>query len=369
MRRSLLVPCLASRICFVAWLGVLGFLCSLTFGQEAQANAQPRHTYAIVNIQIAGDAEPALRSQIEAAILRGLKDAGMGRVSLTAVEDAARGKPELVGCVTTTCLEKLGRLVGATRFLLARVVTSGATYNVELEILASRDNKAGKQVASCTACTMSELGSLIGQRTRELVTARTAQVELSILSHPDRAEITLRRRGGDSAAAPEKVGKAPLKLSLAPGAYIVEARLPDHLPVQQVVELEDAGDVKSVELTLVRGTRDETPTTGRPFRWLKWGAAGAAGAIVATGAVFLVLDGNPNCNAGDEIDHGQCPAFYNTDTLGWGGIAGGLVVGGVSGWMFWRDARSARDVRGSEEARMSLRLVPTGRGAALSLEF
>jgi len=318
---------------------------------RAHADNDTGDTYAIVSIQIAGDADPALRGQIESAILRGLRKAKMNGVAQSEVQQATRGKPELAGCVTTACLDKIGAIVGANQFLSARVETRGAAFTVLLEVLGSDRGARARREASCPVCTLTELAELISERTRELVSDQeTESIELAVTSRPAGAEIFVSEGAGKP---PRSLGRAPLKASLPAGSYIVEARLDGHVAARQSVRVGDSGESQALELVLL----PEGGSAG-PYKWAKWGAAGGAAAALAAGTTLLILDGNGTC---DVAGRDNCPRIYATAGAGVAALIGGIVLGGASGWMFWRE--------GNAEGGAHAAIRPTGTGAELTIAF
>lgn len=318
----------------------------------AQASAPSADVWAVASVEIAGDADPQLRPQIAAAVMRGLDRAGVGHVESDVVAQALRARPELVGCMTTTCLDKLASMVGAARFVTARVETAGAAYSVELTTLTT-DGPAARKKASCEVCTMSELGDLITAKTAALVTSPSGAVAVTFATRPDGAQVAVVPPGQPGAL--QQVVKTPQSISLAPGTYQVEVKLAGYAVLRQTITVTDSDEPQTFELALSRGTSDGG---ARPrFALLKWIAAGTS-AVALGGAIgAFARDGDDACGTP------PCPKRYESSAEAFAFTGLAVIAGGAAGWMFWHDAHAGRSAQ--------VAVLPTTAGvrAALSLSF
>jgi PEGA domain len=335
-------------------LALLSLLGAIAWAPAATAGeaAAPPDTYALIAIDIAGDAAPELKNAIAQSVVRGLAQAGSGHVGFDVVEQALRAKPELVGCTTTTCLARLGAVVGADRFLTAHVETAGAAYKIELTALTA-DGPVARAQGACEVCTLEELSELITKKTAELVSARPSQpVAVTLATSPGGGHVAVSRPGAQGALRP--VGKSPASVSLPPGTYLVEVRLAGYSVLRKSITVSDSGEPQSFDLTLSQQAEHHGH---RPFRMWKWVTGGVAVAALVAGAIELGYDGNGTCGTP------PCPKVYDTTAAGIGFLAVGVVAGGAGGWMFWRDHKDAHHVRGA------LALTPHGASAALSIDW
>ncbi len=284
------------------------------WAQDAGASAR----YAVVSIAVSGDADPQLRAQLEAGIALGIQRAGAAVVPFDDVQAALASKPALQGCVSTTCLASIGALVAAGRFLAVTVSAAGANYELELEVLGA-DGTTRERTASCTVCTITELGELVAARIHDLLTATAgAPLPIAIDSRPGGATLTIPGAGTHA---------APWSGMLPPGTYVVEARKAGHATARQEIMLEDDGTEHRYELLLA-------PLEVSPLqRRTRWALAGTAAAALISGVVLMVMDGNPTCDVGGVT----CPEVYDTGGAGIGLSLVGLAAGGAAGWLFWRD--------------------------------
>src|SRR5215470_6665731 len=117
-----------------------------------------RPKIAILDLVIQGDAPAELRAKMEKSLAGGLFTAGYDVVTREEVHRKLRGARELEGCTTSTCLGKVGQLVGCAEFVRGRVDTAGASYTIEVELYAA-DASGGlvrRVEKSCPVCTLPE---------------------------------------------------------------------------------------------------------------------------------------------------------------------------------------------------------------------
>jgi hypothetical protein len=308
----------------------------------AEARARPR--VAILEIQIEGDAAPELRDQLDKSLAGGLYAAGWDVLSRTAVAKKLEGTPELVGCMTTTCLEKLGEMIGTSRFVRVRVAATGAAYTVELELLAS--DVAGpiaRLEKSCAPCTFDEANEMMSAAARQLREGAGDKILVRVSSDPAGAVIEL-----DGKA----LGVAPLDIEVLPGEHVFRAKLAGRTDalVTSAVEAQPGGEAQLVALTLATpgggeadaghalggggGGADTGDAGQHPYRLWKWAAAGSGAATLFSGLWLLSVDGDGiGCPPGP----GQCPEHYETTAAGTLLSVTGVALGGVAVWMFIKD--------------------------------
>src|SRR5262249_21981321 len=147
---------------------------------------------AVLEVAIEGDAPPELRAQIGKSLDAGLHGTGLEVVARDEVAAKLRSSRSLVGCFSTTCLARIGNIVGASRFLRVRVEASGAAYTLGLELLAA-DAPGGlvdKVERACPVCTLREVTDLAGKAAADLVTGRSA-AHVRIETRPPGAEVSV----------------------------------------------------------------------------------------------------------------------------------------------------------------------------------
>jgi hypothetical protein len=319
----------------------------------AAPTSAPSDTYAIAAIDIAGDADPGLKPAIAAAVARGLDAASAPHVTPEVVASALRARPELVGCTSTTCLAKLGSIVGAARFVTARVETAGAAYNVELTVL-TVDGPVARRTAKCEVCTMSDLGDLLAKKTQELITQPAAQpVAITLATHPAGGDVEVSQDDGPASLRP--VGKAPAQVSLAPGTYLVEVKLAGYSVLRKTITVADSGDPQSFQLAL-EPVVVETPAPEPRYHTWKWIAGGGALVAIATGVVVLSYNGKQTCGTP------PCATQDATVPQGLVLVGAGVVAGAATGWMFWHDAHE-------HSASALVAPTPGGATAAVMVRF
>ncbi len=323
---------------------------------SATADAQePRGAIALVALDITGDAAPELKTQLEASIVRGLQDSGVRGASHEDVLAAARDKPELIGCTSTACLEQIGELVDAERFVRARVESNGAAYTIELELLSPEGGAVERQVVEqCGVCTITELNQLAINAAHRLMSgASEGPLAIEILTNPPGARATIDGR---------ELGPSPITETLPPGSYQLTLSMPGYVTATYDIVVEPTtSEPQRFEFELAARALDRAPIIHlkpepRFSRW-KWLTAGTA-ATLSTIAVIELARGSSSCDSADA----RCDDWSHRD---WGllSLAGALAVGGVSGWMFYADWRAERTPR--------VGITTTGSGifADLAIDF
>jgi hypothetical protein len=312
-------------------------------------HAQPRKV-AVLGVEIGGDGAPELRPQLAASIAAGLADAKVRVVQMDAVSSVLDGAPELAGCMSSTCLERLGRKTGADGFIRARVKAEGDDYKLELELY-DRSQLLNKLELPCSVCTIGELNQAAKLATAKLLTEAPEQpVQVVIRSAPSGATLTI-----DGIAR----GTEPFEGPLAPGRHAVIAEVEGGGRVERELVITEASGTEPIVIELGgdRGASREPGDTvvinkGSKLGTIKWITAAGAVAALGTGATLIILDGRGTCG-----DSGrECERELNTGLAGVITAGGGVVMAVAAAWMFWAD----RD-RG-ETDRRQVSFAPTRSG-------
>jgi hypothetical protein len=324
------------------------------------AHAAGRPKVAVLEIRIEGDAAPELRDQLDKSLAGGLYAAGWDVISRASVAKRLEATPELAGCVTTTCLERLGDMLGTSRFVRVRVSATGAAYVVELELLAAdvATGPIARMEKNCAPCTFDEANEMMSQAAEQLREGAGDKVVVRVTSEPPGAVVEL-----DGKA----IGVAPLEVEVLPGDHVFRAKLAGRADAVQntTVAAQEGGDPQVVAITLAG---DAVPAGGgaavggsdegaRPFKVWKWAAAVGAVAAIGTGVYLLAIDGDGiDCPSGP----GLCPEHKDTAVGGTVLTVVGVGLGGVATWMFLVDKPGER---GAQVAARPLR----GGGAMLTV--
>ncbi len=314
-----------------------------------RAHAADEKRVAVLEIAIEGDAPPELRAQLEKSLDGGLYAAGFEVVTHAEVTKKLKTAPELAGCTSTTCLDRLGKLLHVTRFVRARVEASGAAYQFELELLGAEvaGGVVNRVDRSCSVCTIAEANDEMSRAATALPEITTPMVLVALRSDPPGAALEV---DGKS------FGVTPQEVQLPPGDHVVRATLDGRTPAEQKVTVV-AGTPQTVNITLVasKPIRRGGGGGGARFGVWKWVAGGGGAALLGAGIVLIAIDGNgTGCMTGQ-----PCKELY--DTLP-GGIAlavAGLAAGGVSAWMFVKDAHPQHEA--------TVGVVPARGGGAVVL--
>lgn len=330
----------------------IAFATALVAIPRTDALAEGAERVALLSLEIAGDAPPELRKQVQVAIAKGLETGG----PVIGLEDARRGlagEPELIGCFSSDCLERIGDRIAASRFVRAVLTASGAHYELELQLLqvGGEERLVNSVTTSCAVCTIADLN----ERSRDaaeklLVVDATRFTAVTIASIPHGAIVSI-----DGLEA----GSSPVETELEPGQHRVSARKEGYAnTAKTIVVLAGTKDAQRFELPMVASVGAST-TQARDYGYLKWGTVAASGTLLILGTTLVVLDDNPACDSSTQ----QCKFVRQTMLGGVLSIAGSVAAGAAAGWMFWSESNSGRN------ERATLSIVPGGASAGMAFDF
>ena len=185
--------------------------------------------------------------------------------------------PDAGACIDRACLKAMAVKSGATDVLIA-VGGQNALhgYHVELRIWNVSSDRDDRSTAECNVCTADQIVETVSSSVGHLL---------------DRVPV--------------------LHVSLPPPSA----------PVANVAP------PPSVAITVPPPAHQPELLTGKLILGGSLAVLGIAG--IVTGSVYLHEDGEQtNCES-------VCRSVYNTRTLGISVLAGGLVAGGIGGWLLW----------------------------------
>jgi hypothetical protein len=143
-----------------------------------------------------------------------------------------------------------------------------------------------------------------------------------------------------------EVARLPLTspLRLAEGPAHVTATAPGYGATRVVVTIVGSAE-QTVVVPLVPLPQaapaalrlDEPAPAARWKTWTGFGLLGVSAGAIATGAVWVVLDGHPSCPANQVT---RCELAYDTKLQGWLTIGAGIAAGTAGGILLW-SARQA----------------------------
>lgn len=310
----------------------LALALALGTGQARAQGSDDQGSAAILSLDVNGGAAAQITSRVQELVAQKLQTEGMSTIPRDQVIRALDKRTDLVDCTTPECLDDIGLLVGADRFVRLSVEAMGATYTFDVELLYPGGGEPVRTQDSCAVCTVDEASEQIAEAVRELATrpvdtGEPAEIAVAIATEPPGATLTVDGK---------PLGVSPYRGPLPPGQHTVTASLQGYHQAQTTISVaaETAGPQR-FDLTLVAESGGSN-TSARPFATLKWVGAGATLASVGAGILWLSIDGNGTCSGSE-----TCPEVYNTGTQGAITLGLGLAVGAVTGWMFWRDHQAA----------------------------
>jgi len=139
-----------------------------------------------------------------------------------------------------------------------------------------------------------------------------------------------------------ELGRLPLELPLRlpEGPVHLKATAPGYGTTEVAVSIVGGGE-QTVVLPLVPLALPAPPATpvhldepAPPARWKTWtglSLLGASAAAIATGAVWVVLDGHSSC----PVTATPCKFVYDTKVQGWLTIGAGVAAGTAGGLLLW----------------------------------
>jgi hypothetical protein len=199
---------------------------------SATAWAQDEDTIAVIDVEIAGDGAPELRQPIQQAISKALTDTGLKVTNLPTTLKAIKNVPELIGCSSTTCLERIYELVPTHRFVRAVITASGATYMIRLELLSPLDEESVVNTVeeSCEVCTLADLNEVTATATNKLLGPDTGTKDLPV-------RIATDPPGALISVDDVDVGNSPVDTTLTLGPHRVVAELKGHANSEKTIEV------------------------------------------------------------------------------------------------------------------------------------
>lgn len=309
---------------------------------------------AVLIADYGGVAAPAEQALAQAVV----SGAAAERVLVLPPEELAAplaATPGLADCLKTIdCQERLATLVEAHFVLLLRIeaapkdsggskhaASSSWRFWVTLHDVPAGETSATAKV-ECASCTLPAASQRLSDLASQVVRdgASRAEGALEITTVPASAKVVIDGRDR---------GPAPLHRTALAGRHEVRVEAPGYLA--QSTEVPVLGErTASLQVTLVPNQAVELVPRYKPSEvaqpaprsWLrqpgKWVAAALGiGELMAAGALWG-LDGYQSC---PKADLGHCHYELDTRNTGIGLFIGGGITIGVTGLLFYLDARSA----------------------------
>lgn len=307
---------------------------------------------AVVALEISGDGAPELRDVLLRHLDAGLRSTGARVSSLEQTLKQLKSSPELIGCTSSTCLERIGQATSSKSFVRARVTASGTNYEVQIQLMdTSNEGGVTRTVDdSCEVCTISELGAVITKASKKLLLTKKLEVyTVRFSTNPSGARITI-----DGANA----GSAPLNTELSPGLHAVSASLAGRSTASSNINVKSSEDIQPFALALAPEVQAQVEgKKGPDYGLLKWGAVVGSGGLLVFGGILISQDGDPT-------DSDKRGSKKNTLWPGIGSVSGGVLLGAAAGWMFWREHKAEDKTKG-----LSININNGGASAAFHTRF
>ncbi len=309
---------------------------------------------AVIAVEISGDGAPELRQVMQGHIKSGLRTTGARVIGLEQTLRHLKSKPELIGCTSSACLERIEEITSSKQFVRARITANGTNYELQLQLFDSKTEGGALRTIdeSCDVCTVSELGELLAKSSTKLLLPEEVQLySVRISTNPGGARITI-----DGANA----GSSPVDTTLSVGLHSVSASLGGLRDAQSNIVVKSSSDLQPFALALspIVIVQSDLDKGAVDYGLWKWGAALGSGGLLVLGGVLISRDGDVE-SMGQRTGETQ-----NTLAGGIASVSGGLLLGAVAGWMFWREHKSPKTPKS-----LSLKLSADGAIGAYQLQF
>lgn len=147
---------LSSRVVVAAFIG-MGCLLFGTGMSRAEAKAR----VAVPEFKVEGDANPALRLQLQDGFVLGLVGGGLQVLDPVDLARRLEGNPELAGCDSSPCLKNIGRLLDVSYVVRVRVEVAGNSYRMAARLFSTEGSAPAvlpiaTKTRHCDVCTVAE---------------------------------------------------------------------------------------------------------------------------------------------------------------------------------------------------------------------
>jgi hypothetical protein len=284
------------------WIGIFGWFLITIFGMNLRAGAASAANALIAAPLVEGTVLPSDLSTLRAAAEEALREQQFDLVAAADVESALSGEPQLKGCHSELCLERLGRVLDAQiviRYrarLTAATGTQGGEWHLNVEILDVDVGAIGARLTEdCTKCTSKKAANHLLDMVRRSLLQNAAKPRgmLTVQSQPQGAAVFV-----DGT----ELGITPHKRMAFAGTHKLVLRYVGYRSEQlDVVVDETAG--KRVDVTLNPGNdpvkvivvekeKAATPVYKRWWFWVAIGGAAVAAAAITAGVVVGTRGGS-----------------------------------------------------------------------------
>lgn len=272
----------------------------------------------LLPIVVEGSDNPTLAPRVRGHLEQGLSRGAFSIVDAATVERLAPG-----GCETPACLSALHDGTGASYALRTRVTVNDRDYQLQLELLRTRDAFAvASRDERCDLCGREEIGKLV-----ETQAALLRKDLEDLVQGPPRLTITSQPSGAFVFIDGQIVGQTPLERTLVEGKHVVRVTYDGYVAEERPLEL-SRGLRKSLDIQLVR-----EPRAARQ-RAVGWAGVGVGIPALVAGTALLALNDRPirsDCDAADrnqDLD-GDCRFLHDTAWAGGATLAAGAALIGI----------------------------------------
>ncbi|MCS6913084.1 MAG: PEGA domain-containing protein [Myxococcales bacterium] len=293
----------------------------------------------VLEPKLEGPFRPKDQARLELAVVEALRSTDLQVVPPSDRQAIEEGEPELKGCRTDECQDRLGRLLSAQTVIMQhwRLTPSGATpnpsqpkgagqgprghYRFGVAVFNVTIGAVGvKEEATCPQCTTEEAARVLGELVRQAVLLEAARPrgKIEVTSTPN----------GDVLIDGRKLGFTPYKREAYAGKHEVTVTRTGYRSYHTTVLVED-GKKTQVHVQLKQGVDRQVSEIrmARP-RWrLATGAVAIAGGALLVGFGISALAVNGRCVEEPVPPAAVCDEVYRTAGVGAGLLVAGLALG------------------------------------------
>ncbi|HEX7598292.1 MAG TPA: PEGA domain-containing protein [Polyangia bacterium] len=289
----------------------------------ARAEAPGAQRVAVARLDFEGRIPAGLQDLFAQRLVEGLSAARFEVLGGKDVQQKLTGQdPALQGCQTASCYPAMANTLGASYLITARVAESNKTYTIVMEII---NGRTGAVLASnrerCETCGAEEAGEKMG------LAASALRDRLEAVSRAPARFIIRSRPAGAAVIMDDKpMGTTPLDTELPGGAHHVQLKQSGYDDLSRSFTVVSGVD-ETLDLDLV------ALPTRFPMRTVGWGGVAGGVLLMAAGILTMSFDNHEIGCSTKEVDaRGHCP--WVRSTKWWGASMMGLgaaaaTMGGV----------------------------------------
>lgn len=268
------------------WGKVYGLLLAVVLGLLGTRGTAWANNALIVDPVLEGPLQPGEDAKLRAAPEEALREQRFDLIPAADVASALSGEPQLKGCHSDLCFERLGRVLDSQLVLRYRVRLTrpegkpSGDWHMKVEILDVEVGAMGVRLTEdCTGCT--------SQRAADFLLDMTRRAILQNASHPrGLLDVQSQPPGAVVIVDGTELGVTPYKRSAFTGKHKLVLRHVGYRS-EQVDATVDETQTRHIDVTLKAGNdpAEKTPVYKKWWFWVAIGGAAVAASAITAGIV------------------------------------------------------------------------------------